>query len=174
MEVMGTPIRAADADRLLGVHRRVRPAGAGRDAALRRLLAAGDAAAVIVALTVALMLPGMSAAGHRLLWGLVAVPLMMVLFKLYGLYDRDVKRISYSTVDDLPRLFHATVIGGLILWLYARYSPMHRLDFAEILVFGTAVIAFVMVARFAVRSVAARLIGVEHALLVGTGDLGQT
>ena len=58
---------------------------------------------------------------------------MMVLFKLYGLYDRDVKRISYSTVDDLPRLFHATVIGGLILWLYARYSPMRRLDFAEIL-----------------------------------------
>ena len=62
MEVMGTPIRAADADRLLGVHRRVRPAGAGRDAALRRLLAAGDAAAVIVALTVALMLPQTPAA----------------------------------------------------------------------------------------------------------------
>jgi exopolysaccharide biosynthesis polyprenyl glycosylphosphotransferase len=141
---------------------------------LRRLLAAGDAAAVILALTVALMLPGTSAAGHRLLWGLVALPLMMVLFKLYGLYDRDVKRISYSTVDDLPRLFHATVIGGLIVWLYARYSPMHRLDFAEILMFGTAVLAFVTVARFGVRSVAARLIGVERALLVGTGDLGQT
>ena len=43
---------------------------------------------------------------------------MIVLFKLYGLYDRDVKRISYSTVDDLPWLFHATVIGSLILWLY--------------------------------------------------------
>jgi exopolysaccharide biosynthesis polyprenyl glycosylphosphotransferase len=176
MEVMGTPLGVADANRLLGDHRQqpARPARVGKDAALRRLLAAGDAAAVIVALLIALMLPRTSAAGHRLLWALSAVPLMMVLFKLYGLYDRDVKRISYSTVDDLPWLFHATVIGGLILWLYARYSPMHRLNFAEILVFGVTVIALVTVARFAVRSAAGRLIGVEHALLVGTGDLGQT
>jgi len=175
MQVMRTPVGMAETNRLLRDHRQrpARPLRVGKDAALRRLLAIGDAAAVVLALTVSLMHPGMSEAGHRLLWGLVAVPLMMVLFKLYGLYDRDVKRISYSTVDDVPRLFHATVIGGLVLWLYARYSPMHRLDFAEILEFGTAVIAFVTVARFAVRSVAARLIGVEHALLVGTGDLGQ-
>jgi exopolysaccharide biosynthesis polyprenyl glycosylphosphotransferase len=174
MGVVRTPLRAADANRLLDDHRRARPARAGRDAALRRLLACGDAGAVIVALTVALMLPGIPSAPHQLLWGLVAVPLMMVLFKLYGLYDRDVKRISYSTVDDLPWLFHATVIGGLLLWLYARYSPMDRLDFAEILVFGITVIALVTLARFGVRSFAGRLIGVERALLVGTGDLGQT
>src|SRR6201989_1634653 len=117
MEVMGTPLGVADANGLLGDDRELgaRPARVGKDVALRRLLAAGDAVAVILALAIALMRPGMSSAGHRLLWGLVAVPLMMVLFKLYGLYDRDVKRISYSTADDLPRLFHATVIGSLIL-----------------------------------------------------------
>jgi exopolysaccharide biosynthesis polyprenyl glycosylphosphotransferase len=98
----------------------------------------------------------------------------MVLFKLYGLYDRDVKRISYSTVDDLPWMFHATVIGSLIVWLYARYSPMHRLDFAEIWLFGVMVIVLVTLARFAIRSMAGRLIGAERALLVGTGGLGQT
>ncbi len=98
----------------------------------------------------------------------------MVLFKLYGLYDRDVKRISYSTVDDLPWLFHATVIGGLIVWVYARYSPMHRLDFAEILLFGVNVIVLVTVERFVLRSIAGRVIGVENALLVGTGELGKT
>ena len=91
------------------------------------------------------MIPEAPAAGHRILWGVAAVPLMMVLFKLYGLYDRDVKRISYSTVDDLPWLFHATVIGGLILWVYSRYSPLHRLDFAEILLFGVNVIVLVTV-----------------------------
>ena len=84
-----------------------------------RYLAIGDALAVMLALTVALVIPGPPAAGRRILWGVVAVPLIMVvLFKLYGLYDRDVKRISYSTVDDLPWLFHATVIGSLIVWLY--------------------------------------------------------
>ena len=134
----------------------------------------GDALAVLLALTVALVIPGPPGAGRRILWGVVAVPLIMVLFKLYGLYDRDVKRISYSTVDDLPWLFHATAIGSLIVWLYARYSPMHRLDFAEILLFGVMVIVLVTLARFAIRSMAGRLIGVERALLVGTGGLGQT
>ena len=141
--------------RLLGDGHRAmaRPHRVGKDAALRRLLAVGDALAVMLALTVALVIDETPSAGHRILWGVVAVPLIMVLFKLYGLYDRDVKRISYSTVDDLPWLFHATVIGGLILWVYARYSPMRRLDFAEILLFGVNVIVLVTVARFAIRSV---------------------
>ena len=128
----------------------------------------------MLALTVALVVPDLPEAGRRILWGVAAAPVMMVLFKLYGLYDRDVKRISYSTVDDLPWLFHATVIGSLIVWLYARYSPMHRLDFAEILLFGVMVIVLVTLARFAIRSMAGRLIGAERALLVGTGGLGQT
>ena len=125
-----------------------RPRHVSRDSALRRLLAVGDAGAVMLALAVALVIPDAPSAGHRILWGFAAVPLMMMLFKLYGLYDRDVKRISYSTVDDLPRLFHATVIGGLILWVYSRYSPLHRLDFAEILLFGVSVIVLVTVVRF--------------------------
>ena len=82
------------------------------------ILALGDALAVLLALTVALVVPDLPEAGRRILWGVAAAPVMMVLFKLYGLYDRDVKRISYSTVDDLPWLLHATVIGSLIVWLY--------------------------------------------------------
>ena len=94
---------------------------------MRRLLAVGDALAVMLALTVALVIPDPPAGGTRGFCGASSrFPLIMVLFKLYGLYDRDVKRISYSTVDDLPWLFHATVIGSLIVWLYARYSPMQQ------------------------------------------------
>jgi len=176
MGAVRAPLGVAEPDALLADGRRapVRPRSVGKDSALRRLLAIGDALAVVLALTVALVIPALPAVGHRILWGLVAVPLIMVLFKLYGLYDRDVKRISYSTVDDLPCLFHATVIGSLIVWLYARYSPMHRLDFVEILLFGVMVIALVTLARFAIRSMAGRLIGAERALLVGTGGLGQT
>jgi exopolysaccharide biosynthesis polyprenyl glycosylphosphotransferase len=176
METVGTSLPVAGPDGLRAEHagHSARPRSVGRDSALRRLLAAGDALAVMLALAVALVIPGLPGAGHRILWGVVAVPLMMVLFKLYGLYDRDVKRISYSTVDDVPRLFHATVIGGLILWVYSRYSPMHRLDFAEVLLFGVNVVVLVTVTRFAIRSIAGRLIGVENALLVGTGEMGQT
>jgi exopolysaccharide biosynthesis polyprenyl glycosylphosphotransferase len=176
MEAVGAPLGVAEPDELLVDHT-IHPARthrAGKDSALRRLLAVGDALAVLLALAVALVIPEKPGVGHRILWGLVAVPLIMLLFKLYRLYDRDVKRISYSTVDDLPWLFHATVIGGLILWLYSRYSPMRRLEFAEILLFGIMVILLVTVARFAIRSIAGRVIGAERALLVGSGEMGQT
>jgi exopolysaccharide biosynthesis polyprenyl glycosylphosphotransferase len=147
----------------------VTPRRTSRDPALRRLLLAGDALGVLLALALALVVaPGRS---HSFVWGLFAIPLMAVVFKLYGLYDRDVKRISHSTVDDLPWLFHATVIGGLLLWLYSRYTPLHRLDFLEILFFGLAVIVCVMGLRWIVRTTAAALIGYDRALLVGGGPL---
>ena len=174
MGVVNTPLDVGQPDALLAERVSARPRSVGKDAALRRLLALGDALAVLLALAVALVVGGPPDAGRQIVWGVAAIPLMMVLFKLYGLYDRDVKRISYSTVDDLPWLFHATVIGGLIVWLYSRYSPMHRLDFAEILLFGVIVIVLVTLVRCVTRSMASRLIGVERALLVGSGGLGRT
>lgn len=148
-----------------------RTSNTGADATLRRLLAAGDAVAVMLALVVAILLS--PEPGHQLVWGLVAVPVMIVLFKVYGLYDRDFKRITHSTVDDVPRLFHATVIGGLLVWLLGRYTPLHRLDFVEILVFGWGVMLLVIGTRAATRGAATRLIGHERALLVGGGELAE-
>jgi exopolysaccharide biosynthesis polyprenyl glycosylphosphotransferase len=149
------------------------PRAANLDSAVRRLLAAGDAGAVLMALVLALTLPAQPDTHPQVLWGLAAVPLMIVLFKLYGLYDRDVKRISHSTVDDIPWLLHAALVGGLLFWLYARVSPMGRMDFAEILLFGPAVVALVTMSRFAMRQLAGRLIGVETAVLVGSGGMAE-
>jgi exopolysaccharide biosynthesis polyprenyl glycosylphosphotransferase len=143
------------------------------DSALRRLLALGDAVAVMGALVAAIIIPPVSPRGHEVVWGLVAMPLMLVLFKLYGLYDRDVKRINYSTVDDVPYVFHATVIGALILWLYSRYTPLRRLDFVEVLQFGVTSIVLVLLLRAILRAVAARAIGRERALLVGGGEMAS-
>lgn len=142
-----------------------------RDVTLRRLLGVGDAVAVVLALISALLISPVP--GHRLVWGLATAPLMIVLFKIYGLYDRDVKRITHSTVDDLPPLFHATVIGSLLVWLYARYSPLSRMDFEEILVFGFSLMLLVTATRAAIRSAAAHLIGHERALLVGGGAMAH-
>jgi exopolysaccharide biosynthesis polyprenyl glycosylphosphotransferase len=145
----------------------------GRDATLRRLLAAGDALAVLISLALALVVSGRPGAGDRLLWGAAVLPLLIVLFKVYGLYDRDVKRISHSTVDDLPWLLHATMIGALLVWLYSKLSPMHRLDFGEILLFGVFVMVCVTVGRLGVRQAVLRLLGPESALLVGGGEMAD-
>jgi exopolysaccharide biosynthesis polyprenyl glycosylphosphotransferase len=146
---------------------------ANRDSAVRRLLAVGDVLGVLLALVLALALPAKPPTHPRILLGLVAVPLMIVLFKLYGLYDRDVKRISYSTVDDIPWLLHAALVGVLLFWLYARISPMGRMDFSETLLFGVGIVTLVTAARFAVRQLAGLAIGVESAVLVGGGPMAE-
>jgi exopolysaccharide biosynthesis polyprenyl glycosylphosphotransferase len=145
-----------------------------QDSAVRRLLGLNDAISVLLALLIALAVGGHLMGQHRLLWGFGAVPLMVLLFKLYGLYDRDAKRISHSTADDLPALFHATVIGSLLVWLYSRFSPMGRLDFLEMLVFGVGVLVLVPVGRFITRHLGIRILGAERALLVGQSDMGHT
>jgi exopolysaccharide biosynthesis polyprenyl glycosylphosphotransferase len=141
------------------------------DTALRRFLGVGDALAVAVALYLALLVPGRT---HGLLAALVALPLMVVLCKLYGLYDRDTKRISHSTVDDLPWLLHAVVIGALIFWLYARYTPVRQLDLGEVLIFVGGMAVLMPVTRAVIRHGASRFIAPDRTLLVGRGEMADT
>jgi len=144
-----------------------------RDMALRRMLAAGDAVAVFLSLALALFVSGRPDQGSRLLWGLAIPPMLIVLFKVYGLYDRDVKRINHSTVDDLPWLLHATMIGVLLAWLYSKLWPLHQIDFQEAICFGLLVVGSVIAARFGVRKASAHLLGPESALLVGGGEMAN-
>ena len=51
-------------------------------------------------------------------------PLWVLLFKLYGLYDRDIKRISHSSVDDLPvALPRAARRHRCCFWAYYEAAP---------------------------------------------------
>jgi exopolysaccharide biosynthesis polyprenyl glycosylphosphotransferase len=145
----------------------------GRDSVLRRLLCAGDAVSVLLALALALAVDG-DLDVDGIVWGLVAIPLMVLLFKVYGLYDRDVKRISHSTVDDLPWLLHAVTAGTLVLWLYSRSTPMGKLGLDAVIAFAGAVVGIVTLARLFVRQAARRVIGPERALLVGGGAMAHT
>jgi exopolysaccharide biosynthesis polyprenyl glycosylphosphotransferase len=137
------------------------------DSAMRRLLATGDAIAVAAAVTLAHLLTG----GEVPRWSFLSVPVLLILFKIYGLYDRDAKRIGYSTLDDLPWLAHAAVIGVLLLWLISRVTPMHTPDLAQNVVFGVGVIVLVSVARALARRFAAEIIGPERAVVVGMSDV---
>ena len=76
MGAADTSLRVAEPDGFRVEHAGLpaRPRGVGRDSALRRLLAGGDALAVMLALTIALVVPGLPAGGHRILWGVVGSP----------------------------------------------------------------------------------------------------
>jgi exopolysaccharide biosynthesis polyprenyl glycosylphosphotransferase len=143
-----------------------------RDYVMRRLLAGADALGVALALLVAsAMNPRSGDNLEILLWGLATIPFWVVLFKVYGLYDRDLKRVSHSTVDDLPWLFHALVIGTLLMWLLFKALPPGKLPFESIVAFGATALAAITALRSCVRSSAVRVLGPERVALVGSENM---
>jgi exopolysaccharide biosynthesis polyprenyl glycosylphosphotransferase len=145
-----------------------------RDYVMRRLLAAADAIAIAFGLAVgALVDPDPGLNGGLFLWGLISIPMWIVLFKAYGLYDRDLKRISHSTVDDIPRLFHALVIGTLLMWAVFRVLPPGQFPLAAILGFGGSGMVAVLALRSFVRSLSVTLLGAERVLMVGNDRMTE-
>src|SRR2546430_4496697 len=71
-----------------------------RDAIYKRLLAATALSMLSLSLALALVLASEHGLGVRLLWSIPFLAVWLLLFKVYGLYDRDSKRISHTTVDD--------------------------------------------------------------------------
>jgi exopolysaccharide biosynthesis polyprenyl glycosylphosphotransferase len=130
--------------------------------------------AILLTLVCAVAVAGDHAHWSSLLWSLPAVPMMLFLFKVYGMYDRDVKRISHATADDLLWLFHAALVGSLALWGYSQITPLGKLGLREVLVFGGGSILLVATTRASLRAVMGQLVGAERTLLVGRGALSQT
>jgi exopolysaccharide biosynthesis polyprenyl glycosylphosphotransferase len=138
---------------------------------LRRALALGDVAAVLAALGLAVLVSGRTDRGSAMLLGAALAPAWVLLFKLYGLYDRDDRRISHATVDDAPWVFHAVLVGALGVWLALKLAPTGRFVLAEALVFFVAANAFVLGARSFTREAVRRLEPAERVLFVGGGPM---
>jgi exopolysaccharide biosynthesis polyprenyl glycosylphosphotransferase len=103
------PYRAADRLGLSG------PEGARRRGALlRRLLAMGDWVALVIALCF-VTTTTTSTNVADLFWAILFSPVWILVVKLHGLYDNDHRRIRHSTVDELPSLVSATVLGTLVI-----------------------------------------------------------
>jgi exopolysaccharide biosynthesis polyprenyl glycosylphosphotransferase len=144
-----------------------------RDYYLRRLLAISD----VFCLALAMGFVVYAEVGTRshssteyLLFGLLTLPAWVVLFKMYGLYERDTKRLSHGTLDDLPSVFQGLLLGCLLLWCwYALVAPA-KLVFADVVAFGGLALALVPAGRALTRAGFLRVISPERVMLIGTGD----
>jgi exopolysaccharide biosynthesis polyprenyl glycosylphosphotransferase len=140
---------------------------------LRRMLLAADLLAVSGALALSVWLFDPHDSMRDAVWGLLLLPAWVLLFKLYGLYDRDEKRVSHSTVDDVPWLFHALVVGSLGTWLFFREAPLDTLIFVEGLAFFLLAFVGILLARSAARELSRRASAPERVLLVGDGPVAR-
>jgi exopolysaccharide biosynthesis polyprenyl glycosylphosphotransferase len=136
-----------------------------RDAAVRRFLAAADALGVVVAMAIALLV--LTHHQVEFLWGLALLPAWILIFKTYGLYDRDLKRISHRTVDDLPWIFHAVLIGSLLLLAYYRLLNANGVELRHIASFAVIALFTISVARALARRAAVSALAPEPVVLMG-------
>jgi exopolysaccharide biosynthesis polyprenyl glycosylphosphotransferase len=116
--------------------------------------------------------PEPTSAAHEL-WLLPTLPGWLVLFRIYRLYEGDVKRISRSWLDDLPPLFHALVVGTLGLWVYYHLIGMNGLTASQALLFGLCCLVTVGVLRWVARRLTMSLYGPERVLLIGDTPLAK-
>jgi exopolysaccharide biosynthesis polyprenyl glycosylphosphotransferase len=144
-----------------------------RGAMLRRLLASGDWVAQIGALCVVTATSATTDVA-TLFWAVLFSPAWILVLKLHGLYDKDHRRIRHSTLDELPSLVSASVIGTLVLDGLLALSPVGPLSPQSAIGVGvgTAVGSFVL--RGSLRFLWHRLTPVATGVVIGpaaTADL---
>ncbi|HEY2601376.1 MAG TPA: sugar transferase [Thermoleophilaceae bacterium] len=141
-----------------------------RDHWRRRALALSDACGLAAALVLATSLAGGGVSTGHVWWALLTLPAWTILFAAYGLYSRELKRVSHSTVDDVPWLFHALIVGTLLSWLY--YEVVDRpVPTRELLVFAALAFVGVLVLRAVGRRVVGAVLARERVLLIGEGEV---
>ena len=97
-------------------------AARARGAILRRLLAIADWIALIVGAALSYLLIA-TVEPSSIAWSAAFGPAWILVMKLHGLYDQDHRRIRHSTLDELPALFSATVIGTVVVGVLIRITP---------------------------------------------------
>lgn len=138
-----------------------------RDAAVRRALALADAVGVATALLISFFLFEPSQSLRDFLLGLASLPALTLVFKVYGLYDRDIKRVSHTTTDDIPWLVHALLVGSVGLWLLYKALPSGGVHFTFMLAFAAVAFVNVLCLRWAARRAVLAAVGPERVALLG-------
>jgi exopolysaccharide biosynthesis polyprenyl glycosylphosphotransferase len=139
------PYRAADRLGLNGAEGARR-----RGALLRRLLAMGDWTALVAAL-LAVTAATSSTDVADLFWAVLFSPVWIIVMKLHGLYDHDHRRIRHSTLDEVPSLVSASVLGTLVLDGLLAISPAGPLSPKSAIALGVGALVGSFVLRGLVR-----------------------
>ncbi len=142
----------------------VHPVASRRDQAYRRSLAVSDTLAATCALAWALILIGIN---HPRLIVLATTPLIVVIGKLMGLYDREEWLVRKSTLDEAPALFQLATLYAVITWLMNAQVIKHANARREFLIVWPSTFLFLLLLRTAARWGCRMLTTPERCLVVG-------
>jgi exopolysaccharide biosynthesis polyprenyl glycosylphosphotransferase len=138
---------------------------ARREGVFRRSLALADLLATGAAVFLSAIV-----LGHRGLepLALVALPLVVVVGKVVGTYDRDELLVNKATLDEAPRLFQLATLYTLLFALFQGEVVSAPLGPSTLLALWISIFAFALLARQLARLLAWTVTPVERCLFVGT------
>ena len=143
------------------------PSSQRRQAIHRRILGAADVIASTLALAVVLAVPGGAQLGFIMI---ASLPLVVLLFKVAGLYDRDQMRLVRSTLDEVPLLLQLSGIYTLSVTILAPLVLDGSLRTGEIAALWLLTCTATVTARIVARTVATRTSPAERCLVIGAVD----
>ena len=132
------------------------------ESVVRRALAVADVTAIA---SVLLLVLGRFGVERSALVALVSMPLIVLLFKIAGLYNRDELRLGHSTLDEAPLLLQLTGLIALALAILHPAGP-DRLSGVELASLWLAGFAAVLAGRAFARLLARRILPVERCLII--------
>jgi exopolysaccharide biosynthesis polyprenyl glycosylphosphotransferase len=138
----------------------------GRDALHRRLLATADVISAVAVVNLALVLGGAEPA-----IAIVAVaPLVVLIAKIIGLYDRDEHIVHKTTLDEAPAIFQLSMAFTLIVWLLDDLLASAALGKHQVVFILVTVFLTVGFSRALARWTALRLAPLERILILGSAS----
>jgi exopolysaccharide biosynthesis polyprenyl glycosylphosphotransferase len=136
-----------------------------RDGLLRRALGLADAISAAAAVWLGAAVLGDDQVSPALL---LALPLVVLVSKVVGLYDRDENLIRKTTLEEVPAIFQvATLYAILMLLLEDVYLTIGQLGHQQLLVLWTLLFTFMVVGRTLARRVTRSLLQPERCLVIG-------
>jgi exopolysaccharide biosynthesis polyprenyl glycosylphosphotransferase len=144
----------------------LRRAAVARDTLYRRLLAVADLSSAALALVVDALLLG----DDRLnAIAFVAIPVVVAVSKVVGLYDRDAMLVKRSTLDEAPALFGVATLYTFVIWLAEGFFIEGEGAFGrdQLLALWVLLFGFMLLARSGARTVARTLAPEERCLVLG-------
>ena len=135
-----------------------------RQALRRRLLCTADVLASAVALVLVVSIFG---SDHLKLIALAGTPIVILLFKVAGLYDREQLRLLRSTLDEAPMLVQLAGLYALTVAILHPFIVDGHVGSAQIAALWLISFAAIMLGRISARWLAGRASASERCLVIG-------
>lgn len=124
--------------------------------------------------------PAVGAISTNILWaGLASIPLWLLVFAYYGVYRREIRRISVSTFDELPQTVGALSVGAWLMFsflaLTSKGNPTGRTIWVYVALIWVMLMILIPLGRAIIRI---GLLSFKNpfqtsALVVGAGVVGR-